>query len=367
MSYYTKSLSGAHIGKFDSLVVNNTSRKLPIDINGKQLNLEHILPKQKITSDTSSYFSLLLPKIHIKQKDILLVDESGNLNVVVTKGDVDSLITSSSTDGLIIKKGSVLSAGDHLQLKASPAPIVMTDTSGRLDSFNMWHANFAPYILGYADSDKPDFYSQGLVRSGSSVHENKFLRKDGQWGTPSSYTGSVAENFLSLNDTPTTYGDNLHKYLRVTYEGGGKLEFNNPTTSEINEGTNLYYTNERVNSQTASLLTSGDLTNMNINGIINANAFISTSDIRKKENISFLDTNECNFICDKLQPCKYNLKGNSRKRYGFIAQDVRQHFPELVLEKEDGSLGIDYIDIIASILGKVKDLQNQIDKIKNPN
>ena len=83
MSYYNKSISGANNGKFDSLTINNTSRKLPIDVNGKQLNLEHILPKQTIASESSSYYSLLLPKVHIKQKDILLVDESGNLNMIV--------------------------------------------------------------------------------------------------------------------------------------------------------------------------------------------------------------------------------------------------------------------------------------------
>jgi|TARA_B110000971_G_C20003242_1_gene497877 hypothetical protein len=365
---YQKTISGAINGKFDKIAISNTSTKIPIDINGKPMGLENLLTKQTITGESGSYSSLLLPKVHMKQEDILLVDKSGNLNMVVTKGDVDSLLTDSSSEGLVIKKGSVLSSGDHLQLKASPAPVVMTDTSGRLDSYNIWHANFSPYVLGYADADKPDFYSQGLVRQGSDVHENKFLRKDGQWGMPSAHTGSVAENFLSLNDTPSSYTDAENKYVRVTYEGGGKLEFNSPTTSEISEGTNLYYTPGRVISTTESLLSSGDLTNLSVNGIVNANSFVSTSDIRKKENIFKMKSEECDFICEKLQPCQYNLKNNPRKRYGFIAQEVKQHFPELVLEKEDGSLGIDYIDIIAAILGKTQDLQKQINSLKrNPN
>ena len=70
------------------------------------------------------------------------------------------------------------------------------------------------------------------------------------------------------------------------------------------------------------------------------------------------------FFCDKLKPCKYNLKGNSRKRYGFIAQEVQKDFPEMVLEKQDKSLGIDYIDIIACLIGKTQDLQKQIDSLK---
>ena len=361
-----KTLSGAIDGKFDKISITNSYTKIPIDINGKPMGLENLLQKKTITSDTESYTSLLLPKVIIKQKDILLIDESGNLNTVITAGDVDQLITDSSTDDgkIIIKSGSVLSAGSHLQLKASPAPICMVDEHGRLDSFNLWHPNFSPYILGYADADKPDFYSQGLVRQGSSIHENKFLRKDGQWGMPSVYTGSVSDNFLSLNDTPISYTDSENKYVRVSYEDGGGLEFNSPTTSEISEGSNLYYTDSRVVSKTSDLLSSGDITNMNITGDIIANSFISTSDIRKKENISKLESKECNFICEKLKPCKYNLIGNSRKRYGLIAQEVQKDLPQLVLEKKDKTLGIDYIDIIACLLAKTQDLQKQIDFLK---
>jgi hypothetical protein len=301
MSYFQKTISGAQDGKFNNISINNTSRKLPIDINGSQLGLQHILKKQTILSDSGNYSSLLLPKVHIKQSDLLTIDKDGNLNTVVTKGDVDSLVTANSNEGLIIKSGSVLSAGEHLQLKASPAPIVMTDTNGRLDSFNMWHLNFEPYVLGYADAAKSDFYSQGLVRQGSAIHENKFLRKDGQWGSPSVYSGSVAENFLSLNDTPTSYTDSENKYVRVSYEGGGGLEFNSPTTSEINEGSNLYYTDARVISKTSDLLNSGDITDMLIaNGTVIADSFISTSDIRKKRNISTLSIEECDFMCKSL-------------------------------------------------------------------
>ena len=272
---FNKSISGSHTGKFDKVTINNKITKIPIDINGKAMSLENLLPKQKIVGEDSSYTSLLLPKVHIKQKDILLLDESGNLNTVVTAGDVNSLITDSHSDDgrLIIKSGSVLSAGSHLQLKASPAPVCMVDENGRLDSFNLWHPNFSPYIMGYADADKLDTYSQGLIRQGSALHDNLFLRKDGNWGMPSPYIGSVADTFLSLNDTPISYTDSENKYVKVSYENGGGLEFNSPTTSEISEGSNLYYTDSRVVSKTSDLLSSGEITNMNITGDIIANSF----------------------------------------------------------------------------------------------
>lgn len=364
MSYKTQ--SGVVDGRFHSINISNNSDVLPIKINNKRLDLTHILPKQTISSESRSYSSLLLKHpIHIKKEDLLTVDTEGNLHKVITADDIADLQTDAHTDGLIIRTGSVLSAGSHLQLKASPAPVVMTDTDGRLDSFNLWHSNFAPYVLGYADADKPDFYSQGLVRSGSAAHANMFLRKDGQWAMPSAYTGSVASNLLSLNDTPASYADSENKYLRVSYEGGGKVEFNQPTTDEIPEGSNLYYTDTRVETKASTLLSSGDLSSMLINGNITANSFISTSDRLKKTNLVRMDCRTCSDVIDDLIPYRYNLIGEegNRTRYGFIAQDVQRKRPELVLTREDGTLGVDYIDIIASLVGKTQDLQRQIDAL----
>ena len=79
MSY--KTVSGAREGKFDSISIYNTSNPLPISINGKQLGLSHLLPKQAITKDSTSYTSLLLPKVHVKQANLLTVDEeAGGMN-----------------------------------------------------------------------------------------------------------------------------------------------------------------------------------------------------------------------------------------------------------------------------------------------
>jgi hypothetical protein len=56
MSYFQKTLSGAQDGKLNNISINNTSRKLPIDINGSQLGLQHILKKQTILSDSESAY-----------------------------------------------------------------------------------------------------------------------------------------------------------------------------------------------------------------------------------------------------------------------------------------------------------------------
>ena len=45
---FNKSISGGQNGKFDKVSINNTTTKIPIEINGKAMSLENLLPKQKI-------------------------------------------------------------------------------------------------------------------------------------------------------------------------------------------------------------------------------------------------------------------------------------------------------------------------------
>ena len=54
---FNKSISGSHTGKFDKDTINNTNTKIPIEINGKAMSLENLLPKQKIVGEDSSYTS----------------------------------------------------------------------------------------------------------------------------------------------------------------------------------------------------------------------------------------------------------------------------------------------------------------------
>jgi len=83
----------------------------------------------------------------------------------------------------------------------------------------------------------------------------------------------------------------------------------------------------------------------------------------------------------RLRPVKYNLikevkqpAGNkqapqapqttqdTREHMGFIAQEVKEIFPELVAEDKDGKLGVNYIELIPVLVQALKD---QNDKIKS--
>ncbi len=58
-----------------------------------------------------------------------------------------------------------------------------------------------------------------------------------------------------------------------------------------------------------------------------------------------------------------NTEYKNRKRLGFLAQDVKALFPELVEEDKDGYLYVDYVGLIPVLVESVKEQQEQIDNL----
>lgn len=99
-----------------------------------------------------------------------------------------------------------------------------------------------------------------------------------------------------------------------------------------------------------------------------------TSDIRTKNNIEYINDNYIPFI-KKLKPVKFEFNGSEGiKRHGFIAQDVLQIKPDLVLgdgDKDNGIYGLDYDGILALTVKalqesnlKIETLEKEISDIK---
>lgn len=112
---------------------------------------------------------------------------------------------------------------------------------------------------------------------------------------------------------------------------------------------------------------------------VQAPSFLTASDARFKSNISSLDGLSRGII--ELNPVSYNINfpvssdslatkdkadkasesiKNDRIHYGFVAQEVREIFPELVVEDEDGMLSIDYTGFIPLLVEAYKDLSAKV-------
>ena len=100
-------------------------------------------------------------------------------------------------------------------------------------------------------------------------------------------------------------------------------------------------------------------------GAVGANIIDSSSDIRLKENIKNINQNEKDKVL-QLVSKTYNFISNENKdkRYGLIAQEVEELYPELVSIDDKGMKALKYIDIIPLLIEHIKDLKKSI---PNPN
>jgi hypothetical protein len=303
-----KSLNGLRELSGTSLSITSNSG-FPITIANEQLGYKHINTGLLVFTPTGVFFRQGGVNYH-------LLHENSNINVKVEDANQNKIVP-----------GQIIPAGNNAKKQASPAPFAYIDTTGRIGSDNLWASIFTPNIMGYVDADKPDTYAQGLVKAGSAVHGGLFLRKDGQWGQPSVYTGSVAETLLSLQDTPITYAGQVDKYLRVSYAEGGSVVFDSIDTSKVAESTNLYYTDARVDSKILQKTTDGSLTSLKVAGRITATEFVGDSDRRLKRDITNLDAERCSEAVAQLQPKSYRFNDADNTRFGFISQEVDYVLP----------------------------------------
>ena len=102
--------------------------------------------------------------------------------------------------------------------------------------------------------------------------------------------------------------------------------------------------------------------NLWISGSIFAEGGWIGSDIRLKENIKNVTQNEKDKLL-QLVPKTYNLISdeNKGKRYGLIAQEVEELFPELVnTDSTNGMKSMNYTDLIPLLIEQIKELKKTI-------
>ena len=109
------------------------------------------------------------------------------------------------------------------------------------------------------------------------------------------------------------------------------------------------------------------------NNLFVVGSISSPSDISLKENICNLTKSFCDNILN-LIPKKYNFINdeNKKERYGIIAQELEEFFPELItnteIEDTDNTVksikAVNYLELIPIMIVKMKNMQNEIDELK---
>ena len=350
--YDTKNISGLRLLNATRLrITNHDTSEASISVNGRKL----------------SHKDIDLGTLQIDNSKVYTLDATdGNYyEVLNTNSKIDVKLEEEVQAGKVAS-GQIIPAGNQLFKQQSPAPFAYIDTTGRLGSSNLWQSLFIANVMGYVDIDKHlNTYNHGLVPAGSATHGGLFLRKDGQWGQPSLYTGSVSETLLSLQDTPLTYTGNIDKYLRVSYAEGGSVVFDAINTDKVPEESNLYYTDERVNTRIATKLQDKSLSNITVSGTITCNEILAESDARLKRHVVALDSEACLCTIDQLQPKAYQFINHPKQRYGVIAQELETVLPNLVNTTHEGSKSVNYIELMPFLIGSIKELKQQVQSLQS--
>ena len=192
---------------------------------------------------------------------------------------------------------------------------------------------------------------------------------------------------VAISDTTATLGINgTGQNL-----SGGKLSFGQGKVNitEFGLGTgSSFSTMLRLNSMGGFISYCGDKQIFIYNSKNSTNAFtyrvnvsapqyLTSSDARYKENVEQLNDVSDRFM--ELNPVTYRMKDSgamsgeksellskstaddsSNLRYGFIAQEVRELFPDLVYENEEGYLSLDYQGFIPILVDAVKELKGEV-------
>jgi len=103
--------------------------------------------------------------------------------------------------------------------------------------------------------------------------------------------------------------------------------------------------------------------NLDVNGIIRCTNLTQTSDVRVKENINIIDNALNNLL--QLRGVYFNYINNPNQReIGFIAQEVEEIFPELVLTGEmDGIKSLKYQNVVAILVEAIKELKSKYNNL----
>jgi hypothetical protein len=191
--------------------------------------------------------------------------------------------------------------------------------------------------------------------------------------TDTTVSSKIALSAAGIQKTRITLGDPNNAsggYMRISkifgydYKGVSSANDYQSGTYYISRYENsAHYSNVYPATDNTYSLSTSSLKYANIYaGVLTATSIVETSAKRFKENIKPLDPQTDKL--QKLKPVSFDWKENSKADVGFIAEEVKEIYPELVSEEDGETQGIQYSKLTAILVKAVQDQQKQIDELK---
>jgi hypothetical protein len=271
------------------------------------------------------------------------------VDIKISSGPNEAMrITSGSRIGTGIyptaKLHAATGSGDLFQLDGNITKVFFVSASGDITTSGSLFRINAPIV-----SITGSVYSNGPISS-------------------SLFNGSGA-GLVSVPNSATTATSANTANAIVTRDASGNFTAGTITATLTGNATNIsaYTINQNVGSSN-----SPTFAGLTVNGTINATADIVayyTSDKRFKSNIQLITdavakVNKLNGVTWDWNEDVNEIVKQSPKT-GLIAQEVQEVLPEVVVERVDGYLGLDYSKMMGLMVEAIKEQQRQIEELKS--
>lgn len=112
--------------------------------------------------------------------------------------------------------------------------------------------------------------------------------------------------------------------------------------------------------------------NVKITGTLTTPSVALAGDIRLQENVTQLNSRNSVDLLSRLNPVSFTFKTDNTSEdtpsrsshYGFVAQEVKEIAPELVIEDGAGYLSVNYVELIPLLVQKVQELSAEVTELK---
>lgn len=305
-------------------------------------------------------------------------DENGDniVNTYSKKADLPVVATSSKAG--LVKSGGNITVGSDGTVTVNQSKVA--DNANKLGNYGLFTsssgspAGHVP-LIGADGVMKAGCYIDFHAQGNTSDYNLRLMYDEGtdkkRWIKFPKASGTMAlMNLIDSEDSAITIKSNCADFpaidiiagvtgngMRITMSDAvdtGKLEFDG----------NLVWIDKQTDTS-VTLYVSDDV--LYCNKDISSKGFYQSSDIRIKKNIREICRNDNRLeMAGDLSLKEFDMAGTERHAFGFIAQEVREKFPELVSEDKNGFLSLDYTSLLLLKIGFLeKKLSEVMSKLNN--
>jgi hypothetical protein len=182
---------------------------------------------------------------------------------------------------------------------------------------------------------------------------------------PKSAFASTVPDGPDYNTSRIVYGQTFQANDDVSMNGA-TIAANNVTASGnivFGDGTIMNTYDNNISITNPPAFKPSTFTALDICGNLVAGSYASLSDYRIKTNVVELDET---YTVDKLRPVKYFQTQINREKYGLIAHELQEHYPDLVIGEKDGSelQRVNYTGLIAILINDIKRLKRELEVLE---